>query len=133
MSVIVGRALPDVRDGLKPVHRRILFAMHDMGMTASKPHRKCARVVGEVRPSLPLSPSSPPYPFTMSVSFGTQCGGHFELLCKTVELHDPIPNPGYPKTMPSWPFLLHRCWESTTPTETRRYTTPSCASPRTFP
>lgn len=48
MSVIVGRALPDVRDGLKPVHRRILYAMHDLGLTANKPHRKCARVVGEV-------------------------------------------------------------------------------------
>ncbi len=53
MSVIVGRALPDVRDGLKPVHRRILFAMHDLGMTGGKPHRKCARVVGEVRPCPP--------------------------------------------------------------------------------
>lgn len=49
MSVIVGRALPDARDGLKPVHRRILYAMHDLGLTANKPHRKCARVVGEVR------------------------------------------------------------------------------------
>ncbi len=48
MSVIVSRALPDVRDGLKPVHRRILFAMHDMGMTPDKPFKKCARIVGEV-------------------------------------------------------------------------------------
>ncbi|BDA50481.1 DNA gyrase subunit A [Coccomyxa sp. Obi] len=48
MSVIVGRALPDVRDGLKPVHRRILFAMHDLGLLPTKPYRKCARVVGEV-------------------------------------------------------------------------------------
>ncbi|PRW61571.1 DNA gyrase subunit A [Chlorella sorokiniana] len=48
MSVIVGRALPDVRDGLKPVHRRILFAMHELGLQHSKPFRKCARVVGEV-------------------------------------------------------------------------------------
>jgi DNA gyrase subunit A len=48
MSVIVGRALPDARDGLKPVHRRILFAMHELGLSGSKPHRKCARVVGEV-------------------------------------------------------------------------------------
>ena len=47
MSVIVGRALPDVRDGLKPVHRRILYAMHDMGMTFDKPFKKCATVVGE--------------------------------------------------------------------------------------
>lgn len=48
MSVIVGRALPDVRDGLKPVHRRILYAMHNLGVTAEKPHRKSAYVVGEV-------------------------------------------------------------------------------------
>ena len=48
MSVIVGRALPDVRDGLKPVHRRILFAMHGLSLSPSAPHRKCARVVGEV-------------------------------------------------------------------------------------
>src|ERR1700761_2782919 len=48
MSVIVGRALPDVRDGLKPVHRRVLFAMHELGNTANKPYKKCARIVGEV-------------------------------------------------------------------------------------
>lgn len=48
MSVIVGRALPDVRDGLKPVHRRILYAMHELGMTPDKPFKKCAKVVGEV-------------------------------------------------------------------------------------
>ncbi len=48
MSVIVGRALPDVRDGLKPVHRRILFAMQDLSLDHSKPYKKCARIVGEV-------------------------------------------------------------------------------------
>ena len=48
MSVIVGRALPDVRDGLKPVHRRILYAMHDLGMYPNKSHKKSARIVGEV-------------------------------------------------------------------------------------
>lgn len=48
MSVIVGRALPDVRDGLKPVHRRILYAMYDLGMFHNKPFKKCARIVGEV-------------------------------------------------------------------------------------
>ena len=48
MSVIVGRALPDVRDGLKPVQRRILFAMHELGLTPARPYRKCARVVGDV-------------------------------------------------------------------------------------
>lgn len=48
MSVIVSRALPDVRDGLKPVHRRILYAMNDLGIVAEKPHKKSARIVGEV-------------------------------------------------------------------------------------
>ena len=48
MSVIVDRALPDVRDGLKPVHRRILYSMHSQGFTSDKPHRKCATTVGDV-------------------------------------------------------------------------------------
>jgi DNA gyrase subunit A len=48
MSVIVGRALPDVRDGLKPVHRRVLFAMHESGLQPNRPFRKCSRVVGDV-------------------------------------------------------------------------------------
>src|SRR5690606_17761477 len=48
MSVIVARALPDVRDGLKPVHRRILYAMNDLGMTSDKAYKKSARIVGEV-------------------------------------------------------------------------------------
>jgi DNA gyrase subunit A len=48
MSVIVSRALPDARDGLKPVQRRILYAMHDIGMTAASKHKKSATVVGEV-------------------------------------------------------------------------------------
>ena len=55
MSVIVGRALPDVRDGLKPVHRRILFAMNELGMTPDKPFRKCARIVGEVLGNITLT------------------------------------------------------------------------------
>ena len=48
MSVIVSRALPDVRDGLKPVHRRILFAMNEMGMNNDKPFKQYERIVGEV-------------------------------------------------------------------------------------
>src|ERR1700753_3329415 len=48
MSVIVGRALPDVRDGLKPVHRRILYGMSEMGLLYNRPTRKCAKIVGEV-------------------------------------------------------------------------------------
>src|SRR5215207_837720 len=48
MSVIVSRALPDVRDGLKPVHRRVLFGMLDLGVMSNRPHKKSARIVGEV-------------------------------------------------------------------------------------
>ena len=48
MSVIIGRALPDARDGLKPVHRRILFAMQELGCSYDKPYKKSARVVGDV-------------------------------------------------------------------------------------
>src|SRR3972149_5607903 len=48
MSVIIGRAIPDVRDGLKPVHRRILYAMRGLGLHAGSPFKKCAAVVGEV-------------------------------------------------------------------------------------
>src|SRR6201995_3336214 len=48
MSVIVGRALPDVRDGLKPVHRRVLYAMNESGLGPTRPYVKCARIVGEV-------------------------------------------------------------------------------------
>ncbi|HNL83993.1 MAG TPA: DNA gyrase subunit A, partial [Chitinophagales bacterium] len=48
MSVIVSRALPDVRDGLKPVHRRVLYGMNELGLNAGKPYKKSARIVGEV-------------------------------------------------------------------------------------
>ena len=55
MSVIVSRALPDVRDGLKPVHRRVLYGMHEMGIRASSSYRKSARIVGEVLENITLT------------------------------------------------------------------------------
>src|SRR3954453_2386996 len=48
MSVIIGRALPDVRDGLKPAHRRVLFGMRQMGLASNRAYRKCAKIVGDV-------------------------------------------------------------------------------------
>ena len=73
MSVIVGRALPDMRDGLKPVHRRILFGMHEMGLAPNRPTRKCAKITGEVMGKYHPHGDSPIYdalvrmaqPFTM--------------------------------------------------------------------
>ncbi len=73
MSVIVGRALPDIRDGLKPVHRRILYGMNEMGLTPTRPTKKCAKVVGEVMGKYHPHGDSPIYdalvrmaqPFTM--------------------------------------------------------------------
>ena len=54
MSVIVSRALPDVRDGLKPVHRRILYGLNEQGMTPDKPYKKSARIVGDVMGNITL-------------------------------------------------------------------------------
>ena len=64
MSVIVARALPDVRDGLKPVHRRILYACQEGGFVPGKPYRKCAKIVGDVMGILPIQSE------TVYASFG---------------------------------------------------------------
>ena len=69
LSVITDRALPDVRDGLKPVHKRILYAMNDLGLTNNKPHKKSARVVGDVSP-VP-NPFRPFYSAVLLVSIFT--------------------------------------------------------------
>ncbi len=62
MSVIIGRAIPDVRDGLKPVHRRILYAMQELGNVYGKPYKKSARVVGEALANIILTET---WPFMM--------------------------------------------------------------------
>src|SRR6202048_1710804 len=61
MSVIVGRALPDVRDGLKPVHRRILWGMHELGLQPNRPPRKCAKITGDVMGKYPPHGNAPIY------------------------------------------------------------------------
>src|SRR2546428_10064202 len=62
MSVIIGRALPDVRDGLKPAHRRVLFAMRQMGLLSNRAYRKCAKIVGEVIGNYHPHGDAPAYP-----------------------------------------------------------------------
>src|ERR1700751_4474610 len=61
MSVIIGRALPDVRDGLKPVHRRILWGMHELGLQPNRPTRKCAKITGDVMGKYPPHGNAPIY------------------------------------------------------------------------
>ena len=80
MSVIVSRALPDVRDGFKPVHRRVLFAMNETGNTYDKPFRKCANAVGEILgkyhphgdSSVYIGTSSTTMELTLSISSGAR-------------------------------------------------------------
>src|SRR3569832_1612921 len=82
MSVIVGRALPDVRDGLKPVHRRVLFAMSELGNDWNKPYKKSARVVGDVigkyhpHASTPVNSTSVrlPHPFSLPSMLASALG-----------------------------------------------------------
>src|ERR1043165_5113826 len=84
MSVIVGRALPDIRDGLKPVHRRILFGMHDMGLAPTRPTVKCAKITGQVMGKFHPHGDTPIYdalvrmaqPFSMRYPL-VQCQGNF--------------------------------------------------------
>jgi len=59
MSVIVGRALPDVRDGLKPVHRRVLYAMNELGLGPTRSYAKCAKIVGEVMATITRTATPP--------------------------------------------------------------------------
>ena len=71
MSVIVARALPDVRDGLKPVHRRILYGMNELGVTPDKPHKKSARITGDVM----VNTTHTGIPLFMKPWFGWRNGG----------------------------------------------------------
>jgi hypothetical protein len=72
MSVIVSRALPDVRDGLKPVHRRILYTMYENGLEPNKPYRKCADTVGSVLGSVHFPMKNPPFVVTRYVTFNVK-------------------------------------------------------------
>ena len=76
MSVIVARALPDVRDGFKPVHRRILFGMKELGNVHSKPYKKSARIVGEVLGKYPMATALFTVPWYVWLRSG-QCVTHW--------------------------------------------------------
>ena len=112
MSVIVGRALPDVRDGLKPVHRRILYAMHDLGLTHSRPFRQASPL------SLPTLGAGLPF---AAAPVSLQ---HLSLML--------APNPACcpAGSVPVW---WVRCWASITPTATHQCMMPLCDSPRLSP
>ena len=73
MSVIIGRALPDIRDGLKPVHRRILYAMHDMGLLHNRKTVKCAKIVGEVLGKYHPHGDSSVYDATVRMAQDSRC------------------------------------------------------------
>jgi DNA gyrase subunit A len=77
MSVIVGRALPDVRDGLKPVHRRVLFAMHEANIQWNRPYKKCARIVGDVMGKY--------HPHGDSAIYDTWCAWRRTFRCATLD------------------------------------------------
>src|SRR5437870_8396251 len=85
MSVIVGRALPDIRDGLKPVHRRVLYAMQELGLVSNRAYKKAARVVGEVLGKYHPHGDSPVYEALVRMEIGKhtselQSRGH--LVCR---------------------------------------------------
>lgn len=80
-SVIYSRALPDARDGLKPVQRRILYTMHDMGLRPGKPHVKCARVVGQVMGQLH------PHGDTAIYDALVRLGQHWSMRLPTIDGH----------------------------------------------
>src|SRR5689334_114124 len=82
MSVIIGRALPDVRDGLKPVHRRILYGMRDMGLASNRPYRKCAKIVGEVMGNYHPHGDSPIYEALRSEEHTSELQSQFHLVCR---------------------------------------------------
>ena len=115
MSVIVGRALPDVRDGLKPVHRRILYAMHELGLYHSKPFRWA----GWARTWWPV----------LAVRVASQPSGGTSTLGPRPRAPPTMPPPPPPPPAGSAPVLWGRCWASSTRTETRLCTTRWCARP----
>ena len=76
MSVIISRALPDVRDGLKPVHRRILVTMRDLNLTATRAYRKCAKIAGDVSGNYHPHGESVVYPSLVRMALDFRCAIH---------------------------------------------------------
>src|SRR5688572_1066827 len=90
MSVITARAIPDARDGLKPVHRRILYSMHDSGFRPDRPHVKCARVVGDVIANY--------HPHGVDAAYDTlvRLAQPFSLRHPLIDFHGNYGSPDYP-------------------------------------
>ena len=131
MSVIVQRALPDVRDGLKPVHRRILWAMHDANLRPDRPFVKCARVVGEVMANYH------PHGDTAIYDALVRMAQPFSLSAPLIDKHGNFGSPSDPPAASRYtsvgsPRWRWSCWPASTrepsissPTTTARRTSPS--------
>ena len=134
MSVIIGRALPDVRDGLKPAHRRVLFAMRQMGLASNRAYRKCAGIVGEVIGNYHPHGDAPAYDtlvrlaqdFNMRYPWWTARGTSGRWTATRLR-RTGTPRPvSKPLPRPSWPTSTRRPWTSSRTSTSARKSRPSC-------
>jgi hypothetical protein len=114
MSVIVSRALPDARDGLKPVHRRILYAMHDMGIRHTGAHRKSARIVGEVLGKYHPHGDSSVYDAMVRMAQDFSMRYRWWMVRATLAALMATAPPPCATPKPGWPPSPPKCWKTST-------------------